>query len=51
MGMPPVDLYKSNKAGNYDNTLKLGQEMIKKNPVSASMYRELMYAHRRKGEK
>lgn len=44
------DLYKSNKAGDYDNTLKQGQELLKKNPVNASLYRELMYAHRRKGE-
>jgi hypothetical protein len=44
------DLYKSNKEGNYDNTLEQGQALLKKNPVSASLYRELMYAHRRKGE-
>lgn len=44
------DLYKDNKAGNYDKTLAREQELLTKNPVSASLYRELMYAHRRKGE-
>lgn len=44
------DLYKNNKDGNYDKTLEHEQELLKENPVSASMYRELMYAHRRKGE-
>jgi tetratricopeptide (TPR) repeat protein len=44
------DLYTSNKEGNYSNTLEREQELLKKNPVSPSLYRELMYAHRRKGE-
>jgi tetratricopeptide (TPR) repeat protein len=44
------DLYKFNKAGDYDKTIESGEELLRKNPVSASLYRELMYAHRRKGE-
>jgi tetratricopeptide (TPR) repeat protein len=44
------DLFKHNKAENYDKTIENEEELLKKNPVSASVYRELMYAHRRKGE-
>lgn len=44
------DLFKSNKAGNWDKTIEYGDEVLKKNPVSGTAYRELMYAHRRKGE-
>lgn len=44
------DLYQYNKAGDYDKTLQDEQALLKNNPVSASVYRELMYAHRRKGE-
>lgn len=44
------DVYDFNKAGNYDKTIQSGQALLKKNPVSPSLYRELMYAHRRKGE-
>jgi len=44
------ELYKLNMNERYDEVLAREQEVLAKNPVSGSIYRELMYAHRRKGD-
>lgn len=47
---PAEELYSLNREGNYDKVIMNGQELLVKYPVSPGLYRELMYAHRRKGD-
>lgn len=37
-------------AGQYDEAIKKGQELIKVNPLNPTIYQELMYCHRKKGD-
>lgn len=48
---PARDLYELNAAGKFDEVIAQKDEVLKRNPVNASVYRELMYAFRRKGDK
>lgn len=44
------DLYDLNMQGKFDEVLARQTDILKKNPLSASVYRELMYALRKKGD-
>jgi tetratricopeptide (TPR) repeat protein len=45
----PDEVYKLNNVGNFDEAINKAKELLKDNPLMPSLYKELIYAYRKKG--